>query len=341
MKTILITGAAGFIGSNFIHYMLKTYKDSLQLVNLDVLTYAGNLENLEGIDNYSNYSFEQGDIADKECVARLFQHYKFDSVVHFAAESHVDRSILDSTAFIRTNITGTQVLLDCAREFGIERFVHVSTDEVYGSLQMDDPAFTEQHDLKPNSPYAASKASSDLIVRSYYKTYGLPVLITRCSNNYGPYQFPEKLIPLMVSNALENKTLPVYGTGQNVRDWIYVDDHCQAIDVVLQRGRVGEIYNAGGNSEMKNLDLVKHILRYLNKDESLIEFVEDRKGHDFRYAIDFSKLKNECGWQPQISFEEGIKKTVDWYLANPQWLANVKSGDYMEYYNRQYNKKDV
>lgn len=335
MKNVLITGGAGFIGSNFIRYFLGAHKD-VRLVNFDKLTYAGNLENLEDVSANPNYCFVKGDICSKEEVLSVFQTYGIDTVVHFAAESHVDRSILGSGVFIHTNVVGTQVLLDVAKEQKVERFIHVSTDEVYGSLGSSGK-FTESTSLHPNSPYAASKASSDMLVLAYHHTFGLPVVVTRCSNNYGPYQFPEKLIPLMMINALNDKPLPVYGDGLNVRDWLHVEDHCQAIDTVLQKGKIGDVYNIGGNNEWKNIDIVKLILQKLDKPESLITFVKDRPGHDRRYAIDATKIENELGWRPAHTFESGISETVAWYLGNKHWWQRVITGEYQEYYREQYH----
>ena len=321
---ILVTGGAGFIGSNFIHYMLGKYSD-YKIINFDALTYAGNLDNLKSVENNGNYVFVKGNIANKEDVAKVMQ--SVDVVVHFAAESHVDRSITGPEIFTTTNVLGTQILLDYAKVNNVKKFVHVSTDEVYGSLGQTG-YFTESTPLASNSPYSASKAGSDLVARAYYETYGFPVVITRCSNNYGPYQFPEKLIPLMISNAQEDKSLPVYGDGMNVRDWLYVEDHCSAIDTVLHKGKTGEVYNIGGNNEWHNIDIVKLVLKELGKPESLISFVEDRLGHDRRYAINASKIKNELGWEPSIQFPEGIKKTIQWYVDNKQWLTRVKTGEY-------------
>ena len=309
MKTILITGGVGFIGSNFIHYMLNKYKD-YTIINFDALTYAGNLDNLKSIEKNPKYKFIKGDITSAQDVASVMKG--IDYVIHFAAESHVDRSITGPEVFTKTNVLGTQILLDYAKEYEIKKFVHISTDEVYGSLGKTG-YFTEDTPLAPNSPYSASKAGSDLLVRSYCETFGFPGIITRCSNNYGPYQFPEKLIPLIISNALENKPLPVYGDGMNVRDWLYVEDHCRAIDVVLHKGNAGEVYNIGGNNEWHNLDIVKLILKELRKPESLIQFVEDRLGHDRRYAIDAGKIKIELGWEPMVKFEDGVKETIGWY----------------------------
>ena len=322
VKTILVTGGSGFIGSNFIRYMLEQH-DDLRIVNFDALTYAGNPDNLSSLEGESRYSFVKGDITDFDSVDAVMKGV--DQVVHFAAESHVDRSICGPEIFTRTNVLGTQVLLDSAKENRIKRFIHVSTDEVYGSLGKDG-FFTEKTKLAPNSPYSASKAASDLLARAYFKTYGFPVITTRCSNNYGPYQFPEKLIPLMITNALENKSLPIYGDGLNVRDWLYVIDHCSAIDAVRHKGRDGEIYNIGGNNECQNIDIVKNILKELDKPDSLIEFVEDRLGHDRRYAIDAAKLKNDIGWEPSVHFEEGLKNTIRWYVENNEWVERVKNG---------------
>jgi len=324
MKTILVTGGAGFIGSNFIHFMMNKYAN-YKIINLDALTYAGNLDNLENVAIDPRYTFIKGDTTSAQDVETAMKGV--DCVVHFAAESHVDRSIEGPEVFTKTNVLGTQVLLDYAKAHNVKRFIHVSTDEVYGSLGKTG-YFTEQTPIAPNSPYSASKAGSDLLVRSYFETYGFPAIITRCSNNYGPYQFPEKLIPLMISNALDNQPLPVYGDGMNVRDWLYVEDHCAAIDVVLHKGKPGEIYNIGGNNEWHNIDIVKLILKELGKSESLIEYVTDRLGHDRRYAIDAGKIKNELGWAPSIQFEEGIKKTIQWYLDNDGWIGRIKSGEY-------------
>ena len=324
MTKFLVTGGAGFIGSNFVHYMLNQHDDCV-IVNFDELTYAGNLDNLHGVEKNPRYAFIQGDITVPQEVEYVMQD--IDSVVHFAAESHVDRSIEDPSVFVKTNVQGTYNLLESAMKAGVKKFVHVSTDEVYGSLP-DTGYFIETTPLAPNSPYSASKAGSDLIARSYFKTYKFPVVTTRCSNNYGPYQFPEKLIPLMIMNALADKKLPVYGDGMNVRDWLYVKDHCRAIDLVLQKGVSGELYNIGGNNERYNIDFVKLILKELGKPESLIEFVEDRKGHDRRYAIDSSKIKKDLGWEPEVKFEQGIKQTIKWYLDNPQWIKRIQTGEY-------------
>jgi dTDP-glucose 4,6-dehydratase len=333
---VLITGGAGFIGSNFVNYMVRKYP-SYQIINLDALTYAGNLENVKDVENEPNYRFVKGDITDRELIESLFSE-GIDVVVNFAAESHVDRSITDPGIFVKANIQGTQVLLDAAKKYGVKKYVQISTDEVYGTLG-ETGYFTETTPLAPNSPYSASKAGADLLVRAYHETYGLPVNITRCSNNYGPYHFPEKLIPLMIINALNDQPLPVYGDGLNVRDWLHVEDHCAAIDLVLHKGRNGEVYNIGGNNERTNIEVVKAILQYLNKPESLIKFVEDRLGHDRRYAIDATKIREELGWQPRYTFEEGLKKTIDWYLENRSWWENILSGEYKEYYERQYGQK--
>lgn len=344
---LLVTGGAGFIGSNFIKYMLKHH--DYRIVNLDLLTYAGNLENLENIEGDARYKHIKGDICNRELVESIFRRFDIDMVVNFAAESHVDRSIEDPEVFLRTNIMGTQALLDIAKDFwkidlfdkyckeyknGV-KFVQVSTDEVYGSLG-ETGLFKETTCLNPNSPYSASKASADMIVRAYSETYGLPVNITRCSNNYGPYQFPEKLIPLMINNAINDKPLPVYGDGKQVRDWLYVEDHCSAIDSVLHKGKPGEVYNIGGNNEKQNLDIVKLILNELGKDEALITHVKDRLGHDRRYAIDNTKISTELGWEPKYTFDEGIKLTIKWYLDNPRWIEKIISSEYRNYYSKMY-----
>ncbi|MCY9542857.1 dTDP-glucose 4,6-dehydratase [Paenibacillus alvei] len=333
---LLVTGGAGFIGSNFIIYMLKKYPD-YQIVNVDVLTYAGNLENLADIHNNLNYRFVKADIADVQSMEHIFKE-GFDVVVNFAAESHVDRSILEPDIFIKTNVLGTQILLDASKKYGVTKFVQVSTDEVYGSLG-ETGLFAETTPLAPNSPYSASKAGGDLLVRAYHETYGLAVNITRCSNNYGPYQFPEKLIPLMIANALNGKKLPVYGDGQNIRDWLYVEDHCSAIDLVIHGGRSGEIYNIGGSNEHSNIHIVKTILERLGKSDSLIQFVEDRLGHDRRYGIDATKIMSELGWKPKHIFETGINETIEWYLNNRIWWERIQSGAYQEYYEQQYAKR--
>lgn len=332
--TVLVTGGAGFIGSNFIHYLRKGHPD-YRIVNVDVLTYAGNLANLADVDQNENYSFCRADIADQQAMAKVFAGVRPDYVVNFAAESHVDRSIEDPQQFIVTNVLGTQVMLEAARTAGVRKYLQVSTDEVYGSLGAEG-YFTEMTPLAPNSPYSASKAGADLLVRSYFETFRLPVNITRCSNNYGPYHFPEKLIPLMVTNALEDKELPVYGDGLNVRDWLHVSDHCRAIDLVLHEGKPGEVYNIGGNNERTNLEIVKTILKMLDKPENLIRYVKDRPGHDRRYAIDASKMKRELGWEPGYTFEQGIRETVDWYLQNRDWWQAIKSGSYRTYYEKMY-----
>ena len=332
---LLVTGGLGFIGSNFILSMLKTYQD-LSVTNLDLITYAGNLENLLDVKDYGNrYTFIKGDITDKSLVNEVIST-KPDVVVNFAAESHVDRSILDASAFLKTNIIGVQTLMDCCREYGVERFVQISTDEVYGSLGAADPAFVETNMLKPNSPYSASKASADLLARAYHKTYNMDVVITRCSNNYGPLQFPEKLIPLMITNAIQDQELPVYGDGLNVRDWIHVLDHCRAIDRVMRYGKSGGIYNIGGSCEYTNIDIVRLILTKLNKPFSLIKYVQDRPGHDRRYAMNAAKIHDELGWGPLIGFEEGIDATIKWYIENESWWRKIKSGEYLDYYDKWY-----
>lgn len=338
--TVLITGGAGFIGSNFIFHMLQYHPD-YRIVCLDALTYAGNLSTLSGVMGNTRFRFVKGDIADRELVYKLFEEEKPDIVVNFAAESHVDRSIENPEIFLRTNIIGTSVLMDAARKYGVVRHHQVSTDEVYGDLPLDRPDmfFTEETPIHTSSPYSSSKAGADLLVLAYHRTYGLPVTISRCSNNYGPYHFPEKLIPLMIINALHDKPLPVYGKGENVRDWLYVEDHCKAIDLVIHKGRVGEVYNIGGHNEMRNIDIVKLILKELGKPESLITFVTDRKGHDLRYAIDPTKIHNELGWLPETKFADGIKKTIKWYLENQSWWEPIISGEYMSYYERMYGNR--
>ena len=342
MKKMLITGGAGFIGSNFIHYILSKYND-YQVINLDKLTYAANLDNLKDIEDNKNYRFIHEDIADQEFIFKLFENEKFDIVINFAAESHVDNSILNPQIFTITNILGTQVLLDACRKYNIKRFHQVSTDEVYGELPLDDKniLFTEKTPLNPSSPYSASKASADMLVKSYYRTYSLPITISRCSNNYGPYQHLEKLIPLMISKAINNDNLPVYGNGLNVRDWLHVYDHCTAIDLIIHEGKIGEIYNIGGNNEKSNIDVVKIILKELGKSEKLIKYVNDRPGHDLRYAIDPDKLENELGWKPKYNFDTGIAMTIEWYLDNRQWWENILSGEYTDYYNKMYSNKEV
>ena len=348
MKNILITGGAGFIGSHVVRHFLRTY-DNLNVVNLDKLTYAGNLENLSDIEELSNYTFERGDIADASFVQQLFEKYNFDGVIHLAAESHVDRSISNPMEFVQTNVVGTVTLLNAAvahwkNNFEGKRFYHVSTDEVYGELHNPEDFFTEETSYNPRSPYSASKAASDHFVRAYGNTYGLPIVISNCSNNYGPNHFPEKLIPLIIHNIIHNKPLPVYGKGENVRDWLYVEDHAKAIDKVFHEGKIGETYNIGGFNEWKNIDVVKLLCKILDRklnrtegeSEKLIQFVTDRAGHDLRYAIDSTKIMNALGWKPSLQFEEGIEKTVDWYLNNTEWLNNVTSGAYQTYYNNQY-----
>lgn len=333
---LLVTGGAGFIGSNFILYMIQQYPN-YQIINMDALTYAGNLENLNSVQHHPNYSFVQVDIADKTAVDSIFQQ-GIDVVVNFAAESHVDRSILEPEIFVNTNVMGTQVLLDAAKKYGVTKFLQVSTDEVYGSLG-DTGLFSETTPLAPNSPYSASKAGGDLLVRAYHETFGLPVNITRCSNNYGPYQFPEKLIPLIISRALNDESLPVYGDGLNIRDWLYVEDHCSAIDLVIRQGKLGEVYNIGGNNERTNLHIVQTILRELGKPESLITYVTDRPGHDRRYGIDSTKIMNELGWKPKHNFETGIKETIQWYLSNNEWWTRIQSGAYRDYMTQQYGSR--
>lgn len=348
MTHMLVTGGAGFIGSNFIHYVLKAYPN-VQVVNLDALTYAGNLTNLDSVKDDSRYTFVKGDIRDRELIGELFEACQFDTVVNFAAESHVDRSITEPEIFLSTNIIGTQTLLDAAKKaWKVEpdnkysrdyipgvRYLQVSTDEVYGALGKNG-MFTETTPLSPNSPYSASKASADMIVRAYHETYGLPINITRCSNNYGPYQFPEKLIPLMINNCLCGKSLPIYGDGMQIRDWLYVEDHCSAICTVLEKGIVGEVYNIGGNNEKTNIDIVKLLINSLHKSEELITYVQDRPGHDQRYAIDNIKITTQLGWSPAYTFEAGIQKTVAWYLGNKDWMEQVTSGNYQSYYIKMY-----
>ena len=338
--TILVTGGAGFIGSNFIFHQLAAHSED-RIVCLDKLTYAGNLSTLKDVMDKPRFRFIKLDICDREGVMSLFEEEKPEVVVNFAAESHVDRSIESPEIFLQTNILGTQVLMDACRKFGVERFHQVSTDEVYGDLPLDRPDlfFTEQTPIHTSSPYSASKASADLLVMAYHRTYGLPVTISRCSNNYGPYQFPEKLIPLMIANCLNDKPLPVYGQGLNVRDWLYVEDHCRAIDLVIRKGRVGEVYNIGGHNEMKNIDIVKLICKALDKPESLITYVTDRKGHDMRYAIDPEKIHQELGWLPETKFADGIQKTIRWYLENRPWWEEILSGEYQSYYERMYGNR--
>jgi len=334
LKNILVTGAAGFIGSNFVK-LLFTKKDNFKVIVLDKLTYAGNIKNLEDVDKNANFKFYKGDICNSEFVEYIISQENIDMLINFAAESHVDRSILSSYEFINTNVIGTNVLLEAARKFELNRFVQISTDEVYGSLGKEGK-FSELTPLSPNSPYSSSKASADLLVRAYHNTYNVPTLITRCSNNYGLFQFPEKLIPLMIINALNNKPLPVYGDGMNVRDWIFVEDHCEAIYDVATKGKVGEIYNIGANTEKPNIEIVKLILKELGKDESLINYVKDRPGHDRRYAIDSSKIEKELGWKPKHNFENAIRKTIEWYLTNKKWWEEIISGDYQNYYKQWY-----
>lgn len=351
VKTILVTGGAGFIGSNFIHLMLRKHPDYL-IINYDKLTYAGNLENLRDVEEHPNYVFIRGDIRDRETVREIFGHYNISTVVNFAAESHVDRSIVEPEVFLTTNIIGTQVLLDTAKDYwkldpgdkysrvfkpGV-KYVQVSTDEVYGALGKEG-LFVESMPLQPNSPYSASKASADLIVRAYHETFGLPVNITRCSNNYGPYQFPEKLIPLMINNCLRGISLPVYGDGMQVRDWLHVEDHCEAIDAVLQHGIDSEIYNIGGNNERANIDIVKLIIKTLGRNEDLVSYIKDRPGHDRRYAIDNTKLTSQLGWHPKHEFNEGMSETIEWYLENRGWVDRVVSGEYQKYYTGMYESK--
>ena len=335
---ILVTGGAGFIGSNFIYYMLNKHPD-YRIVCIDKLTYAGNLETLRDAMKNEKFRFFKGDITDRDAVNGLFEEEKFDAVVNFAAESHVDRSIEDPSVFLKTNILGTQVLLDAAKKYGNIRYHQVSTDEVYGDLPLDRPDlfFTEETPIHTSSPYSASKASADLLCMAYHRTYSLPVTISRCSNNYGPYHFPEKLIPLMIINALKGKELPVYGEGLNIRDWLYVEDHCKAIDMILHDGRVGEIYNIGGHNERTNIAVVRTILSLLGKDEKNIKYVKDRPGHDMRYAIDPTKIKEELGWYPETSFDEGIRQTVEWYLNNTEWWERIINGEYMNYYEKMYS----
>lgn len=338
MKNILVTGGAGFIGSNFIYYIQDKYPED-RIVCLDALTYAGNLHTLEEAMKSANFRFVKGDISDQEFVFKLFEEENFDIAVNFAAESHVDRSVDNPSIFLKTNVIGTQVLMDACRKYGIERFHQVSTDEVYGDLPLDrqDLFFTEETPLHTSSPYSASKAGADLLVLAYSRTFKLPVSISRCSNNYGPYHFPEKLIPLMITKALHGEPLPVYGKGENVRDWLYVVDHCAAIDLVMRHGREGECYNIGGHNEYANIDVVKLILKHLNKPETLINYVTDRPGHDLRYAIDPAKIYRELGWQPETKFADGIKMTIDWYVANEDWWQPILNGEYREYYKKLYS----
>lgn len=337
---ILVTGGAGFIGGNFVHYMVNKYPN-YEIVNLDALTYAGNLETLKDVENKDNYKFVKGDIADRDFIFDLFEKEKFDIVVNFAAESHVDRSLETPDIFVRTNILGTQVLLDASRKYEVKRYHQVSTDEVYGDLPLDrlDLFFTEETPLNPSSPYSASKASADFLVHAYSRTFGMNTTISRCSNNYGPYHFPEKLIPLMISRALNNESLPVYGDGKNVRDWLHVEDHCSAIDLIIHKGKSGEVYNVGGHNERTNLEVVKTILKVLDKPESLITYVKDRPGHDLRYAIDPKKLESELGWKPKYNFDTGIEMTIRWYLDNKDWWQNIISGEYKDYFDKVYGNR--
>lgn len=335
MSKLLVTGGAGFIGSNFIRYWLGKYPDD-KIVNLDVLTYAGNLENLKDIEKNKNYQFIKGDICDANLVNDLIKG--IDLIVHFAAESHVDRSILEAADFIKTNVEGTRVLLDAAKNNGNIKFHHISTDEVFGSLGPDDTPFNEKTPYNPRSPYSASKAASDHLVRAYFHTHNLPITISNCTNNYGPYQFPEKVIPLFITNLLENKKVPLYGEGKNIRDWIYIDDHNAGVEAVIMNGRIGETYCLGGENELSNIKLTKKILEIMGKGEEMIKRVKDRPGHDLRYAMDIKKIKNELGWSPQTDFEEGLKKTVEWYKNNKDWWTKIKSGEYKDYYKKQYGE---
>lgn len=332
---VLVTGGAGFIGSNFIHYYLEKYKED-QVVNLDLLTYAGNLESLKAVQNNPNYKFVYGDIADRTLVMDLFQTEQFDVIINFAAESHVDRSVTDPGIFVKTNVMGTQVLLDAAREYNVKRYHQVSTDEVYGDLPLNRPDlfFREDTKVHASSPYSASKAGSDLLVLAYHRTFGLPVTISRCSNNYGAYQFPEKMIPLMIIRALNKEKLPVYGKGENIRDWLHVYDHCKAIDLIVKRGRIGEVYNVGGHNEKTNLEVVCTILETLGKPESLISYVDDRPGHDLRYAIDPTKIETELLWKPSYTFADGIKETIQWYVNHEEWWQHIVSGEYSNYFEK-------
>ena len=337
---MIVTGGAGFIGSNFVQYEVKNHPED-EIINLDLLTYAGNLESVKPVENAPNYRFVRGDIADREFIFRLFEEEKPDVIVNFAAESHVDRSITDPEIFVRTNVVGTTTLLDACRKYGIKRYHQVSTDEVYGDLPLDRPDlfFTEETPLHTSSPYSSAKASADLFVMAYHRTYGLPVTISRCSNNYGPYHFPEKLIPLVISRALNDEEIPVYGKGENVRDWLYVTDHCSAIDLVVRKGREGEVYNIGGHNERTNLDVVKTILKALNKPESLIKYVTDRPGHDLRYAMDPTKIETELGWKPEYTFDTGIPVTIQWYLDNKDWWEHIVNGEYTKYFDNMYGRR--
>ena len=351
MKNILVTGGAGFIGSNFIRYILNK-NNGVNVINIDKLTYAGNLENLKNVEQNSRYTFKKVDICDKDAIEKIIKQYEIDTIINFAAESHVDRSIKDPTEFINTNIKGTQVLLETAKKAWLigedlykkeTKYIQVSTDEVYGSLDLEDECFTESTALNPHSPYSATKASADMLVKSYYDTYKLPICITRCSNNYGPYQFPEKFIPLAINNCLKHKKVPIYGDGTNIRDWIFVDDHCDAIYKVAEKGNLGQVYNIGGHNERTNIQIIKIIIKYLNENvdnaitENLISFVKDRKGHDKRYGINPEKISKELGWLPETKFEDGIISTINWYLKNQQWLENIVNGEYKNYYNKMYN----
>ena len=337
---VLVTGGAGFIGGNFVHHMVNKYPD-YQIVNLDLLTYAGNLETLKPVEDKPNYKFVKGDIADEAFIMDLFEKEKFDVVVNFAAESHVDRSIEDPGIFVQTNVMGTRVLLDASRKFGVKRYHQVSTDEVPGDLPLlrPDLFFTENTPIHTSSPYSASKASADLFVLAYHRTFGTPVTVSRCSNNYGPYHFPEKLIPLMISRALADEELPVYGNGENVRDWLHVSDHCEAIDLIIHKGKVGEVYNIGGHNERTNLQVVQTILKALDKPESLIKYVKDRPGHDRRYAIDPTKIETELGWKPKYNFDTGIAQTIQWYLDNEDWWKHIISGEYQNYFAEMYKDR--
>lgn len=360
MRTYLVTGGAGFIGTNYIHYMFRKYGDAIRIINVDVLTYAGNLENLREVEDRDNYTFVRADITDAEAIAKLFAENEIDRVVHFAAESHVDRSIRDPEVFVKTNVLGTAVMLNCAKAawelpdgsfMPDKKFLHVSTDEVYGSLEEDGTYFYETTPYAPHSPYSASKASSDMLVKSYIDTYHFPANITNCSNNYGPYQFPEKLIPLVINNALQGKKLPVYGDGKNVRDWLYVDDHAKGIDMVQELGRLGETYNIGGHNEKQNIEIINIIIDTLQEmlpaddprralvSRDLITYVEDRKGHDRRYAIAPDKIKAEIGWEPETKFEDGIRRTIAWFFEHEEWMKNVTSGDYQKYYEEMYQNR--
>lgn len=351
MKNILVTGGAGFIGSNFIRYILNK-NNGVNVINIDKLTYAGNLENLKEVEDNPRYTFKKVDICDKDAIEKIIKQYEIDTIINFAAESHVDRSIKDPTEFINTNIKGTQVLLETAKKAWLigedlykkeTKYIQVSTDEVYGSLDLEDECFTESTALNPHSPYSATKASADMLVKSYYDTYKLPICITRCSNNYGPYQFPEKFIPLAINNCLKHKKVPIYGDGTNIRDWIFVDDHCDAIYKVAEKGNLGQVYNIGGHNERTNIQIIKIIIKYLNENvdnaitENLISFVKDRKGHDKRYGINPEKISKELGWLPETKFEDGIISTINWYLKNQQWLENIVNGEYKNYYNKMYN----